>query len=340
MKEIKARIEFLKAEIVRHNELYYLKDDPEISDIEYDALVKELEKLEKENPHLFRQDSPSSKVSGGRSSTFAPISHLAPMLSLDNTYSESEIEKWYERILKTLASGKAECIVEPKVDGASVNLRYENSILTSAATRGDGGTGEDITENIKTVSDIPQTLSNAAASGLSIEIRGEIYIGKQDFEELNERVLRESGQKFANARNAAAGSLRQKNPQITAGRRLKFFAHSLGASDFDFKTQFDFLKFCQQCGFRLQKDIKICRTLKEIIDFSAEMLVKRDELQYEIDGLVIKTNLIESQKELGNTNKSPRWAVSYKFPAKQVSTKILKIRVQVGRTGAQIGRAH
>ena len=359
MNDIKNKIDHLKKEIERHNKLYYDKENPEISDAEYDNLVKELEKLEREYPFFASINSPTQKVSGSASSSFNQIKHVVPMLSLDNTYSEEEIGKWHERVLKAInrkelgirneelgIDGKKDIhssflipnsslsfTVEPKVDGIGISLTYINGILSAGATRGDGETGEDITENIKTVSEIPKKLKTENPPSF-FELRGEVYIDKDDFAKLNDDILFNDGQRFANARNAAAGSLRQKDPGITATRRLKFFVHSFGKVEgMNFEKYSEFLKYCETCGFKLQKDFKVCHSLKDIINFMDGMLKKRDKIPYEIDGLVVKVDRLDLQKELGYTNKSPRWAIAYKFPAKQATTKLKTIRVQVGRTG-------
>ncbi|MDR2192586.1 MAG: NAD-dependent DNA ligase LigA [Endomicrobium sp.] len=337
--DIKKRIDYLRKEILRHNVLYYEKQDPQISDTEYDILVKELEKLEAENPLFASSDSPTQKVSGTVSSSFKPVKHAAQMLSLDNAYSQEEFARWYERAVKTIDNLQPPSfIIEPKIDGLSAALTYINGVLVIGATRGDGETGEDITENVKTIKDIPHKLPISNPPSF-FELRGEVYIDKSDFEKINEEILYAGGQKFANPRNAAAGSLRQKNPQITAERKLRFFVHSFGkaqdlsAQQIDFQTHYDFLRYCKTCGFKLQQKITVCKTFKEISDFIDEMTQKRESFEYEIDGLVIKINEYALQNELGSTNKSPRWAIAYKFPAKQATTVLNKIRAQVGRTG-------
>jgi DNA ligase (NAD+) len=333
MKNIQNRIDYLKKELIRHNGLYYESNNPEISDSEYDSLVKELEQLEKKNPIFALLDSPTNKVPGFVSSSFEQIKHSSPMLSLDNTYSQKETAKWYERIEKNLNNKNTEFAIEPKIDGVSASLTYVNGNLTVGATRGDGETGEDITENIKKVKNIPHKLK-IDNPPYFFELRGEVYIDKSNFRKLNEEMLKSAGQKFANSRNAASGSLRQKNPQITAERKLCFFVHSFGKIDGEqFESQSDFLQYCRKCGFKLQNNFKVCHSLKEIMDFMEIMISNRDLLHYEIDGLVIKVNSLQFQKELGYTNKSPRWAIAFKFPAKQATTKLSKIRVQIGRTG-------
>jgi DNA ligase (NAD+) len=333
MENIQNLIKRLRKELARHNALYYDKNEPEISDGEYDALVKELERLEQEYPLFASSKSPTKKVSGYASSSFKPIKHAVPMLSLDNTYSRDETESWYERTVKKFNNSNLEFVIEPKIDGVSASLTYLDGVLIVGATRGDGETGEDITENIKTIQDIPHKLKIENPPSF-FELRGEVYIDKSDFKKLNEKISYSDGQKFANPRNAASGSLRQKNPQITSERKLRFFVHSFGKIEGKhFEKQSEFLKYCQNCGFKLQSNFRICNSFGELSKFMDIMLEKRDLLNYEIDGLVIKVNSLKLQNELGSTNKSPRWAVAFKFPSKQATTKLIKIRSQVGRTG-------
>jgi DNA ligase (NAD+) len=333
MENIQNRIAALRKELARHNALYYDKNAPEISDGEYDALVKELEDLEQEYPLFASDKSPTKKVSGYVSSSFKPVKHAVPMLSLDNTYSLEETISWHNKMIKKIDNDNLEFTVEPKVDGVSAGLTYLNGLLVVGATRGDGEIGENITENIKTIQDIPHKLKIKNPPNF-FELRGEVYIDKSDFEKLNDEISYYGGQKFANPRNAASGSLRQKNPQITAERKLRFFVHSFGKIDGkQFERQSEFLKYCKDCGFKLQSDFKIFRSFKEASEFRDMMLEKRDLLNYEVDGLVIKVNSLNLQNELGSTNKSPRWAIAFKFPAKQATTKLTKIRVQVGRSG-------
>ncbi|MDR2399354.1 MAG: NAD-dependent DNA ligase LigA [Endomicrobium sp.] len=333
MENIQIRIDTLRKELTRHNALYYDKNDPEISDGEYDALVKELESLERKYPLFASGKSPTKKVSGYVSSSFQAIKHAVPMLSLDNTYSREETKSWYERTIKKFDNKNLKFTIEPKVDGVSASLTYLNGVFITGATRGDGETGEDITENIKTIQDIPNKL-RIKNPPTFFELRGEVYIDKSAFEKLNKNISSLGGQKFANPRNAASGSLRQKNPRVTAERKLRFFIHSFGKIDGkQFEKQSEFLKYCQDCGFTIQNYFKVCSSFKEISEFIDLMLEKRDLLNYEIDGLVIKVDSLNLQSELGNTNKSPRWAVAFKFPAKQATTKLITITVQVGRTG-------
>ena len=303
MENIQNLIKRLRKELARHNALYYDKNEPEISDGEYDALARELERLEQEYPLFSSSKSPTKKVSGYVSSSFKPIKHAVPMLSLDNTYSRDETASWYERTIKKFNNSNLEFVIEPKVDGVSASLTYVDGVLIIGATRGDGERGEDITENIKTIQDIPHELKIENRPSF-FELRGEVYIDKSDFKKLNEKISYSDGQKFANPRNAASGSLRQKNSQITSKRKLRFFVHSFGKIEGkQFEKQSEFLKYCQNCGFKLQNNFRICNSFGEVSKFMDIMLEKRDLLNYEIDGLVIKVNSLKLQNELGSTNK-------------------------------------
>ena len=332
---IEQQIEDLRNKIRHHDYLYYCLDNPEISDFEYDKLFKQLQKLENENPLFITSDSPTQRVSGAVvSSTFKQVKHNTPMLSLDNSYSMEDVFAWNERIKKVLSDDeKIEFIVEPKIDGLSASLTYINNSFVSGATRGDGEYGEDITENLKTIKNIPLKLLNNNDSILC-EIRGEVYINKKDFQQLNNNLLDNGITKFANPRNAAAGSLRQKNPNVTAQRKLSFYVHSFGqVQGIELNKHSDFLNFCSKIGFPIQKDIKVCKDIKEVTDFLMYLQENRDNLPYEIDGAVVKVNDYNLQKIIGYTNKSPKWAIAYKFPARQATTKLLSIELQVGRTG-------
>ncbi|MDR1052336.1 MAG: NAD-dependent DNA ligase LigA [Endomicrobium sp.] len=333
LKKIKDRINFLRKEIIKHDYFYYNENNPKISDKEYDDFVKELKNLEAENPNFNLYDSPSHKVSGSLSSNFRHIKHFSNMLSLDNTYSYTEIMEWHKKISKKIFNKNIEFIIEPKIDGLSANLIYVDGTLISGSTRGDGLIGEDVTENIKTIKSIPYKLATDSFSNF-FELRGEVYINKKNFKELNNNIIKHGHKKFVNSRNAASGSLRQKNKNITASRKLDFFVHSIGFSENNnIINQFDFLQLCKKHGFKIQEDFKICSSLKEIYEYVNIIFNKRDFFVYEIDGLVIKVNDFKLQNEIGCTNKSPRWAIAFKFPAKQATTIIKKIEVHVGRTG-------
>ncbi len=328
---VKNKIEELKEKIRYHDRLYYALEKPEISDFEYDALLKELQSLEKENPQFITKDSPSQRVSGEASSTFEKVEHLSPMMSLDNSYSVEDIQDWYERVSKN-TDENIEFIIEPKIDGLSASLVYENNSLKTGSTRGDGRYGEDVTENIKTIKNIPLKLLTDKIAGF--EVRGEVYINKNDFIALNERLVEEELPKFANPRNAASGSLRQKNAKITAGRKLSFFVHSFGRVDgIEFEKHSQFLDFCRLAGFAVQKNIQIFSDINEVIRAVLALQEIRDTLAYEIDGVVIKINSYKLQRIIGYTNKSPKWAIAYKFPARQAVTRVLSIKTQIGRTG-------
>jgi len=346
---ISRQIEELRNLIRQHDYFYYSLDDPKISDFEYDKLFKQLQALENAYPQFISKDSPTQRVSGSVSSTFNKIKHKIPMFSLDNSYSTEDVLQWYERVKKIVGSN-TDFIVEPKIDGLSASLTYINNSFISGCTRGDGEYGEDITENLKTVKNIPLRLMYNNKSFLPkfgsknidinldelniFEVRGEVYINKKDFQLLNDNLSDSGLPKFANPRNAAAGSLRQKNPKITSERKLSFFIHSFGqVSGAELSKHSEFIDFCSKAGFAVQKDIKVCGDIGEVLEFIQYLQEKRDELPYEIDGVVVKVNDYEKQKIIGYTNKSPKWAIAYKFPARQAVTKLLAVKLQVGRTG-------
>ncbi|MEA5001258.1 MAG: NAD-dependent DNA ligase LigA [Endomicrobiaceae bacterium] len=346
---ISRQIEELRNLIRQHDYFYYSLDDPKISDFEYDKLFKQLQALENAYPQFISKDSPTQRVSGSVSSTFNKIKHKIPMFSLNNSYSTEDVLQWYERVKKIVGSNM-DFIVEPKIDGLSASLTYINNSFISGCTRGDGEYGEDITENLKTVKNIPLKLMYNNKSFLPkfgsknidinldelniFEVRGEVYINKKDFQLLNDNLSDSGLPKFANPRNAAAGSLRQKNPKITSERKLSFFIHSFGqVSGAELSKHSEFIDFCSKAGFAVQKDIKVCGDIGEVLEFIQYLQEKRDELPYEIDGVVVKVNDYEKQKIIGYTNKSPKWAIAYKFPARQAVTKLLAVKLQVGRTG-------
>ncbi|MBU0951709.1 MAG: NAD-dependent DNA ligase LigA [Elusimicrobia bacterium] len=339
MPDTKHLIESLRKEIKHHDHLYYVKSQPDISDTEYDKLIKKLQALEKEHPELITPDSPTQRVSGEITKEFKTIKHTSPMLSLDNTYSEEEVIEWEKRINKTIPETEYEFVVEPKIDGISCSVTYSHGLLNNGATRGDGDTGEDITLNVKTIRSIPLSLilpKNIKSFPETIEIRGEVFINKKDFQEINYALARQDIQIFSNARNAAAGSLRQKDPKITASRHLRFFVHSYGnfKGSINFQTHWEFLELCRNFGLKTIENTKLFKTIDEAIGYCLKWQEERDKLPFEIDGMVIKVNSLKQRTALGQTMKSPRWAIAYKFPARQATTKILDVRVQVGRTGA------
>ena len=327
----KTEVENLKKLLWHHNNLYYNLDKPEISDYEYDLLYAKLKKLEKENPELITPDSPTQRIGGKSSSSFAPVEHIVPMMSLDNTYNEDEMRAWYERTAKTLNSRDFEMVVESKIDGLSCSLTYIDGVLKTAATRGDGKIGEDITQNAKTIKNIPLKLSGEN-KGL-FEVRGEVFLPKDALVKLNEMQEDKDLPPFANARNAAAGSLRQKDARITAERPLKFYIHSFGASDFDFNSYSGFIDKCKSLGLPVSPVRETFTDFEKVIEFYRKFKTELHNLPYDADGLVIKVNSFALQKILGSTAKTPRWAEAFKYPAERVKTVVKDVSFGVGRTG-------
>lgn len=327
----KKRIKELRKEIRHHDYKYYVEDNPEISDYEYDQLVKELEDLEKEFPDLITPDSPTQRVSGEAVAEFPSVEHKAVMLSLDNTYSFDELREFHKRVLKKIP--ECEYVVEPKIDGLGVALVYEDGILIRGATRGDGRIGEDVTLNLKTIRSIPLRIEDERLG--NIEVRGEVYMPLKGFREMNKKREEKGEPIFANPRNAAAGSIRQLDPKIPASRPLDIFIYTLSFIEgIGFYTHWEGLMALKNAGFKVNPLAKPCKNLDEVIKYCTELEEKRDDLGYEIDGTVVKVNDIEHQRTLGETTKHPRWSIAYKFKARQATTRLKEIRVQVGRTGA------
>ncbi|MEW6170121.1 MAG: NAD-dependent DNA ligase LigA [Candidatus Omnitrophota bacterium] len=330
---IKKRIENLRERIRHHDYQYYVLDNPEVSDKEYDGLMHQLINLEKDYPQFKSPHSPTQRVGGEVLEGFETARHREKMFSLDNTYSFDELVDWSRRVEKGLSKEKIEYVVELKIDGVSANLTYKNGLFVLGATRGDGQLGEDVTNNLKTIRAIPLRFMDMNIPRL-IEIRGEVYMERKDLDILNK--IREKNKEvlFANPRNAAAGSLKLLDTSIVATRRLNFFAHSLGMLEGKkISTQWEFLKQIKSWGLRINSESRLCKNLDEVIDYCKTWQEKRDKLSYEIDGVVIKVNSLDQQQSLGVTLKSPRWAVAYKFPARQATTKLKDIILQVGRTG-------
>ncbi len=327
-------IKRLRGEIHLHERLYYVLDKPGITDAEFDALMRRLRELEDSYPQYASDDSPTRRVGGSRSNTFAPVPHRVPMLSLDNCYSEEEFLEWHERVVKGLGGEKFELAVEAKIDGLSCSIEYAGGRLVRASTRGDGETGEDVTLNVRTIGPVPLSLPPGAPS--DFEARGEVYMDKRDFEALVKESLAAGEEPFVNPRNAAAGSLRQKDPAVTARRRLKFFAHSYGhlAAGAEPSSHWEYLERCRELGFPVSAVRKLCGSAEEVVEFYRGHAEKRFALPYEIDGLVVKVNSLKQQKLLGFTAKSPRWAIAFKYPAQQAVTRVLGVEFSVGRTGA------
>ena len=328
--EAKKKIEKLREEINNHNYKYYIENNPIISDFEFDKLLKELEKLESDFPDLVTTDSPTQRVGGEPLEGFESVEHKLPMLSLANTYTYDELREFDERVKKNV--GEVEYIVDPKIDGAGVALLYENDILVRGATRGDGVKGDDITSNLKTIKSIPLRLQGKQLK--NIEVRGEVYMPLGGFKKYNKEQAKKGEIVFANPRNAAAGSLRQLDPRIVASRPLNIFIYYISFSEKEFDTLENAIKAMKNAGLRINPLVKKVKNIEEVIEYCKELEKKREDLDYEIDGAVVKVNSFEKQKELGETSKNPRWAISYKFAAKQSTTKLNDIVIQVGRTGA------
>ncbi|MDP3831469.1 MAG: NAD-dependent DNA ligase LigA, partial [Ignavibacteriaceae bacterium] len=333
-----SEIEQLRNEINKYDYHYYVLTDPQISDFEYDKLLQKLIQLESQYPHLITPDSPTQRVGKDLTKDFKPIQHLLPMLSLANTYDESELLDFDRRVREGLpAQEKVEYVVEFKIDGASVSLRYKNGKLISAATRGDGIIGEEITNNAKTIRSIPLSIDAHGLQDFSLnelEVRGEIYMELEDFRKLNEERESKGEKLFANPRNSSAGTLKLQDPRIVASRPLRIFTYYLLSDKDEFKSQSENLQILEQLGFRINKEFKVCSSIDEVIEVCKKFEAMRDSLPYEIDGAVIKVNSIKQQKILGSIARSPRWATAFKFKPKQVITKLNQIKWQVGRTGA------
>ena len=335
MQDIKDRLKNLKKIIQEHDHAYYLLDDPLISDHEYDSLFQELKKIESENPHLITPDSPTQRVGGKPLDEFKQITHKKPMLSLGNAFGNDELNAFYKRVTETLDTTDIEFSAELKFDGLAISLFYEEGFLKYAATRGDGLVGEDVTHNIKTMKVIPLRLSSDNPPKI-LELRGEVLMNKGDFLELNEQQKKQNLKVFANPRNAAAGSLRQLDPTVTAKRKLQFFAYGLGEVDksihFDHHSQM--IDFIKDLGVPVSKYSEIVQNNTEMEAYFQKILGQRNALPFDIDGIVFKVNSIKSQNNLGFVSKAPRWAIAYKFPAEEAETIVNDITVQVGRTGA------
>lgn len=327
------KIRALRQEIRHHEHLYYVLSQPRISDKEYDDLMQQLCQLEQRYPQFKSDDSPTMRVGGGILEGFATVVHQQKMLSLDNTYSIDELQQWQERLQKGLGRQDIHYVVELKIDGVSANIAYRLGKLSGAATRGDGEQGEDVTQNIKTIRAIPLVLLGQQIPEM-IEVRGEVYMERKDFSLLNQEREKEGEVLFANPRNATSGSLKLLDPSLVARRRLSFFAHSLGEHrGITFASHWEFLQALTSWGLRASPDAKLCHDFTEVIAYCQEWQGRRDSLPFDIDGMVIKVNDLAQQQRLGMTMKSPRWAVAYKFPARQATTELIAINVQVGRTG-------
>lgn len=328
MEHIKEEIFKLVALLNKYSYDYYVEDNPQISDTEYDTLYKQLEKLEQEYPEFILDNSPTQRVGDRVLDEFEKVIHKVPMLSLSNTFSIEDLRDFDSRISKLSSDDSIEYICELKIDGLAISINYENGKLVSAATRGDGMVGENVTENIKTIFSIPKTLKTKK----SFEVRGEVYLPKKSFELLNKEREENNEVLFANPRNAAAGSLRQLDSKITAKRRLSAFIYSV-VGDENINSQKMALTVAADLGLPVNPNFKLCKTIDEVVDYIMYWEEHKQDLPYEIDGIVIKVNSYSLQKEIGSTQKSPRWATAYKFPEEELATKLLDIELSVGRTG-------
>jgi DNA ligase (NAD+) len=335
-RKIIERVKELRDQINYHNYLYYVLDSPEIPDAQYDRLFDELMALEKKYPELITPDSPTQRVGAPPLEEFKTVRHSIPMLSLNKANQETEFIEFHRRVMELsgLREEEISYVVEPKFDGLAVELLYQDGILTLGSTRGDGITGEDVTLNLRTIKTIPLRLMTESPPSI-LEVRGEVIMNKEDFENLNRERLNKGEQIFANPRNAAAGSVRQLDPNITTKRPLNMFAYGVGRIEgLEINTQWDCIQYLKSAGFKVSEYVKLCFHSKEVISYYEEIKAIRDDLPYEIDGIVIKVNDFSIQRKLGELSRSPRWAIAWKFPPQQETTIIKDIMVSVGRTGA------
>ncbi|MGE6740744.1 NAD-dependent DNA ligase LigA [Allorhizobium pseudoryzae] len=334
--DAQAELAWLSAEIARHDLLYHQGDQPEISDADYDALKRRNDAIEARFPQLVREDSPSQRVGAAPASAFQQITHSRPMLSLDNTFSDADVADFVGsvyRFLGRLPDGSIAFTAEPKIDGLSMSIRYENGRMVSAATRGDGTTGENVTANIRTIREIPQQLPPGVPA--VVEVRGEVYMAKSDFLALNAQMEADGKQTYVNPRNTASGSLRQLDPKVTASRKLRFFAYAWGEmSEMPAATQMGMVECFERWGFPVNPLMKRLSSVEEILAHYHEIGLLRPDLDYDIDGVVYKVDELALQERLGFRSRSPRWATAHKFPAEQAFTTVEAIDIQVGRTGA------
>ncbi len=328
MKQVQEEISKLVSLLNKYSYDYYVEDNPQISDTEYDTLYKQLEKLEEKYPEFILENSPTQRVGDKILDEFEKITHKVPMLSLSNTFSTEDLRDFDARVSKLVPGQNVEYICELKIDGLAISIKYENGKLVSAATRGDGSVGEDVTENIKTIFSIPKVLKD----NRTFEVRGEVYLPRKSFELLN--AERESNNEvlFANPRNAAAGSLRQLDSKITAKRRLSAFIYSIVGDD-NIVSQENALNIAKEYDLPVNPNFKLCKNIDDVIEYINYWSEHKKDLPYDIDGIVIKVNSYDTQEEVGNTQKSPRWATAYKFPEEELATKLLDVELSVGRTG-------
>ena len=327
--EARKRVEFLRREIEQHNYRYHVLDQPEVSDAEFDELLRQLQQLEDKYPQLQDPDSPTRRVGGEPLAAFETLEHKVPMLGLDNAFSEEDLVDFADRVKRLSGLKQVDYFCELKIDGLAVSLQYEDGLFKRGSTRGDGYSGEDITQNLRTIRQIPLKLPEE----ISLEVRGEVYINKKDFEKLNRRREEEGLMVFANPRNAAAGSVRQLDPRLAARRPLKLFLYGLGQHNLSLSTQEKLLGYLEKMQLPVNPNRTICQGIEEVKEYCRLWQEKKLELPYEIDGVVVKVNNLALQQELGFTARSPRWAIAYKYPPEEKVTRVLDIEVNIGRTG-------
>ena len=333
--EIMQQAESLREQLNYHNYRYYIQDDPEIPDAEFDRLFQELQALEATHPELLTADSPTQRVGSAPVSEFSKVRHAIPMLSLANAFDDQEVEGFNKRIIDLLDVNEVEYVAEPKLDGLAVSLLYEKGVLVRGATRGDGNTGEDITQNVRTIPTIPlHLIGNDYPSAL--EVRGEVFMTKKGFEQLNQQQKNKEEKLYVNPRNSAAGSLRQLDSRITAERPLEMYCYGIGKVEGITlpNRHSDIIEKLSQWGLRVSPELEVIRGLQGCLKYYQAISKEREGLAYEIDGVVFKVNRIDQQEEMGFVARAPSWAIAYKFPAQEELTKLLAIEVQVGRTGA------
>lgn len=330
--KLEKEIASLRAEIERHNELYYQKAEPEISDYEFDMMLERLRALETEHPEMITPDSPTQRI-GGKADSLRPFTHTVPLMSLDNSYDLNDLKAFTERCEKLAEGRKLDYVAELKIDGLSVSLHYDNAILTVGATRGDGQTGDEVTQNVKTIRSIPLRLKKDSPT--HAEVRGEVFLSRSQFAKINAELEMQGEKTFANPRNSASGTLRMLDSQIVASRRLDMFPYDLFAGNQKmFATHWEIFEWFERNGFNVNPHRALCTGYDDLVAFVNAMEPMRDELDYEIDGVVVKVNSTALQQEFGATSKAPRWAIAYKYPARKAFTKLRGILVSVGRTGA------
>ena len=324
----------LRRELNYHNHRYYTLDDPEIQDWQYDALIKELREIETQHPELLTPDSPTQRVGGEPSAAFAEVEHSRPMLSLGNAFDFNKLAEWHKRITGLLDGATFGMVCELKIDGLAVNLTYEDGVLVQGATRGNGTTGEDVTPNLRTIRTIPLTLEGNFPPRL--EVRGEVYLPVEEFRRLNREREERGEQLYANPRNTGAGTIRQLDPKVTAARNMEIWVYSLNSTEgVEFlQGHWEALQWLRSVGFRINPNNRLCHSIEEVQDYYQTWLEQRHDLKYEADGVVVKVSPLEMQDRLGVVGREPRWAIAYKFPAERATTKLIRIGINVGRTGS------